>query len=418
MIFEVFGILASFLALLFILIYCVLVWRHGPTLEPPSSDSRIPCLVVLGSGGHTAEMFYDLRSLGDLLQKLDITYLVADTDSGSLPKAEAFQAEFCGGGPPCVLRVPRAREVGQSYVTSVFTTLYATLVTLWHVLSVQPRLILCNGPGTCVPPACIALLMRRAGIGRCHVVYSESFACVEHLSMSGRILYKLADVVTVQWPHLLPIAPQAVYAGRLASDEDAKACLSTGSLPPPAELPLRDAAGNDAKATAGLPTAIVTVGSTRFDALIEAVDHKEFVAFLRRLGIRRLKVQHGSGPAPSSLSALASGDFQVEVMKYTRDLAEELRSASLVVSHAGAGTILDCLLAGVRMIVVPNEQLMANHQVQLGAALEEQRLLFCLRASELVDGLARLDFGSLRRMPGASSPVFGQCVRRELGLVG
>lgn len=38
-------------------------------------------------------------------------------------------------------RVPRAREVGQGYVTSVFTTLVATVASIWLVLTHCPRLV-------------------------------------------------------------------------------------------------------------------------------------------------------------------------------------------------------------------------------------------------------------------------------------
>jgi hypothetical protein len=66
-----------------------------------------------------------------------------------------------------VLELPRARRVHQSFWTAPFTTLYSLLWCLWHIVllpswSGQPfaDLLLLNGPGTCVPIAYSAFLLR------------------------------------------------------------------------------------------------------------------------------------------------------------------------------------------------------------------------------------------------------------------
>jgi len=42
------------------------------------------------------------------------------------------------------------------------------------------------------------------------------------------------------------------------------------------------------------------------------------------------------------------------------------------ISNLGSGTILDALRIGVPIIVVPNPELLDNHQVELAEALESQ----------------------------------------------
>lgn len=59
-----------------------------------------------------------------------------------------------------VIRTPRAREVGQSWSSTVRTTFIALLYAVWTVFRESPDSLLCNGPGTCVPVAYAAFLMR------------------------------------------------------------------------------------------------------------------------------------------------------------------------------------------------------------------------------------------------------------------
>ena len=49
------------------------------------------------------------------------------------------------------------------------------------------------------------------------MVYVESIARTESLSLTGKILYhaRLADLFFVQWPGLAQRLPRAEYAGRL-----------------------------------------------------------------------------------------------------------------------------------------------------------------------------------------------------------
>lgn len=58
----------------------------------------------------------------------------------------------------------RSREVGQSYLTSVGTTLLAMSHALWLMIRIRPQVVLSNGPGTCVPLYIIAFLFKVAGI--------------------------------------------------------------------------------------------------------------------------------------------------------------------------------------------------------------------------------------------------------------
>uniref|UniRef100_A0A8C3N523 UDP-N-acetylglucosamine transferase subunit ALG14 n=1 Tax=Geospiza parvula TaxID=87175 RepID=A0A8C3N523_GEOPR len=112
-------------------------------------------------------------------------------------------------------RIPRSREVRQSWVSSVLTTLYSILYSLPLTYKRKPDLILCNGPGTCVPVCLSAFLLGLLRIKRTIIVYVESICRVETLSLSGKILYYFSDYFIVQWPNLKKKYPKSVYLGRI-----------------------------------------------------------------------------------------------------------------------------------------------------------------------------------------------------------
>ncbi|KAK9938875.1 hypothetical protein M0R45_015590 [Rubus argutus] len=176
-------------------------------------------LIILGSGGHTAEML----NLLSVLQKDRFSprfYIAAATDNMSLQKARLFEEtedKMEETSRSQFMQIYRSREVGQSYITSVLTTIIAVVHALLLMLRIRPQVILCNGPGTCVPLCVIAFLFKAVGIRWSSVFYVESIARVQRLSLSGLLLYKLriADQFFVQWPQLQRKYPRAHYVGCL-----------------------------------------------------------------------------------------------------------------------------------------------------------------------------------------------------------
>ncbi|KAE8147286.1 glycosyltransferase family 1 protein [Aspergillus avenaceus] len=201
-------------------------------------------LVVLGSGGHTAEMFSMLRRMNfDPSKYTYRTYVVSSGDNFSAAKAVEFETEYLRhksiDNPAesyTIVTVPRARRVHQSYLTAPFSTLnsfWACLLVLRgrhadqkplpaSMISPYPDTILTNGPATAVCIVLAARLLRlynyiggffsskdpsqKHGLESTHyqlrTVFIESWARVTTLSLSGKILLPFADRFLVQWPAL------------------------------------------------------------------------------------------------------------------------------------------------------------------------------------------------------------------------
>ncbi|XP_027718419.1 UDP-N-acetylglucosamine transferase subunit ALG14 homolog isoform X1 [Vombatus ursinus] len=176
----------------------------------------VSVLVVAGSGGHTTEI---LRLLGSLSKHYNPRhYVFADTDKMSAVKIRSFEekrAERDSESLYTTHHIPRSREVQQSWSSSVFTTLYAMCYSLPLTFRLKPDLVLCNGPGTCIPICASALLLGILGIKKVIIVYVESICRVETLSLSGKILYHFSDYFFVQWPTLKGKYPKSVYLGRI-----------------------------------------------------------------------------------------------------------------------------------------------------------------------------------------------------------
>ena len=56
--------------------------------------------------------------------------------------------------------IPRSREVGQSFVSSAWTTGKALRACVALVWQHRPDVLIANGPGTCLPMILAALLLR------------------------------------------------------------------------------------------------------------------------------------------------------------------------------------------------------------------------------------------------------------------
>ncbi|KAF7458232.1 glutamate-5-semialdehyde dehydrogenase [Cryptosporidium felis] len=126
------------------------------------SGQKIEILVVLGSGGHTAELLMLIKEM-DLKNKVSLSCVVADTDRFSRDKAlEAFSQNLQIKKEAVekyvkFYSIKRSREVGQSYFTSLFTTLISFFESFGIFARNKFDLILVNGPGTCIP-ICFAFL--------------------------------------------------------------------------------------------------------------------------------------------------------------------------------------------------------------------------------------------------------------------
>lgn len=176
----------------------VMFFTHETKGRKSIRDKPLKTMIVLGSGGHTAEMIRILNYLSFENYSPRI-YVYADTDLMSIEKVKYLEKNNIDYK---IIKIRRSREVHQSYYTSIYNTIYATLESVPHLWRECPELLLCNGPGTCVPLCIIVFLFKVFCIAQSTIIFVESFCRVKTLSLTGKILYYIADYQIMQWPYL------------------------------------------------------------------------------------------------------------------------------------------------------------------------------------------------------------------------
>jgi beta-1,4-N-acetylglucosaminyltransferase len=154
-------------------------------------------LVILGEGGHSTELLHLVDLLGD---RYEYHYVISKQDNLS---ADQLRID---GETHRVLR-PRGKDTPAPI--AALRTLLTALQELRVLLRVRPKALLSTGPAIAVPAAILGKLL---GV---RVIFVETGSRIRTVSMTGKIMYRLADLFFVQWPQLKEKLPRAIYAGRL-----------------------------------------------------------------------------------------------------------------------------------------------------------------------------------------------------------
>ncbi|KAF8161138.1 glycosyltransferase family 1 protein [Crassisporium funariophilum] len=169
--------------------------------------------IFLGSGGHTSEALTLLSAL-DFRRYSQRLYIVSQGDDLSVRKAMDLEMSKALADPSqsrnySVLTIPRARRVHQPLLTTPFSAILSLLGCIYH-LTILPLfnseqqsfadVLIINGPGTCFVLCVATYINKFCGLQTPVVIYVESFARVQSLSLSGKLIRPFADRFVTQWP--------------------------------------------------------------------------------------------------------------------------------------------------------------------------------------------------------------------------
>ena len=130
-------------------------------------------------------------------------------------------------------------------------------------------------------------------------------------------------------------------------------------------------------------TLLVTVGTTEFDELIKAVDTLEIFHWLISENITQVTFQIGKGfYEPCILNKLSkdinnnNNNYNIIInwFRFTPNLSLYIDQSTIIFSHGGAGTIIECLERNKLLCIAVNKTLMDDHQIEMAIAMKSNNL--------------------------------------------
>ncbi|WP_158736856.1 PssD/Cps14F family polysaccharide biosynthesis glycosyltransferase [Alteribacillus sp. YIM 98480] len=156
------------------------------------SKKRKKVLFISSVGGHLTQ----LMQLKPLFEKYDY-YLVTEKTEVTAAMKNKHPMSFLVYG---------ARNYPISYLLKFS---FNCLKSLGIFLKERPDVVVTTGVHTAVPMCYIAKFFRKK------VVFIESFAKTSSPTLSGKLVYPIADLFIVQWETMLKHYPKAVHGGSI-----------------------------------------------------------------------------------------------------------------------------------------------------------------------------------------------------------
>ena len=149
-------------------------------------------LFISSTGGHLSE----LMQLEPIFDSYD-SYLITEKTKSNL----ALKAKW---GKNISYLLYGSKDHLFSYL---FKFSYNCLKSIGLFIKIRPNVVVTTGAHTAVPMCYLAKIFRRK------VVYIETYANLHTKSLSGKLVYPIADLFLVQWESMLELYPKAEYWG-------------------------------------------------------------------------------------------------------------------------------------------------------------------------------------------------------------
>ena len=160
-----------------------------------TSDGRRTYKLVAGAstGGHVNELLILLKAAEGLWPVSPTAYVTT---------MEVGAGAFASHGVPVLV-------IGEGDRTKPFRSIGVLFRALLAALKLRPDVVVTTGS---MPLALFCFWSRLLGA---RIVWIDSVAQVERMSMSGRFARRFANLVLVQWPDVAAATPGTEYAGEL-----------------------------------------------------------------------------------------------------------------------------------------------------------------------------------------------------------
>ena len=150
-------------------------------------------LFISSTGGHLSE----LLNLEPLFKNYNY-HIITEKDQTTKNLKEKYQGKV-SYLPYCTRSKP---------ISYIFLYTYLCLKSIYLFIKIRPQIIITTGTHTAVPICYIGKLFKKK------IIYIETFANINQKTLTGRIIYPIANLFIVQWKNMLKLYPKAVYVNK------------------------------------------------------------------------------------------------------------------------------------------------------------------------------------------------------------
>lgn len=149
-------------------------------------------LFISSTGGH----FNELMQLSPLLEKYDYNIITEKTKSTlSIQEKYPDKVGYLAYGTK------------DHKLVYPFKLIYNCFKSLYYYLKFHPDYIITTGAHTAGPMCCIGKIFGS------RIIYIETFANIETKTITGKMLYPIANKFIVQWPTMKKLYPKSINGG-------------------------------------------------------------------------------------------------------------------------------------------------------------------------------------------------------------
>lgn len=150
--------------------------------------------------GNRKKVCYVASSGGHMEEMSRLRPLITDNDFVLTEKSNYLAVDWC----PNVYYV---NQINRKELLFIFKFISLFLRSFILLMKEKPTVIVSTGALATFPICLLGKLMGKK------IVYIESFARIDEGSLTGKLLYRIADLFIVQWQEMLKVFPNAVYGG-------------------------------------------------------------------------------------------------------------------------------------------------------------------------------------------------------------
>jgi len=151
-------------------------------------------LFISSTGGHLNE----LLQLSPLFNNYNY-HIITEKDKSTQNLKETYNEKIS------YLKYGSRKRI----ITYPFIFLFNCFKSLYFYIRIRPKYIVTTGTHTAVPICYLGKLFGSK------IIFIETFANIDTKTLSGKLVYPIANLFIVQWEEMLKLYPKAVYGGSI-----------------------------------------------------------------------------------------------------------------------------------------------------------------------------------------------------------